>query len=86
MVNSIEILGAVFGVWGTLLLALRGPRAGWGFAAYLASNVAWLAFAWTHGHWALFAQTLAFMASSLFGLWVWLLKPALAAIDEIFEL
>jgi nicotinamide riboside transporter PnuC len=83
---AIEVIAAVFGVWGTALLALRGPRAGWGFVAYLVSNVAWLVFAWAYGHWGMFAQTLAFMASSLFGIWVWLLRPALDAVDQVFDL
>lgn len=71
----IEISAAVFGVLGTLLLALNGPRAGWGFVAYLVSNAGWIAFAWIHAHWALLAQQLAFTVSSLLGVWVWLVKP-----------
>lgn len=74
-VSFIELMGATFGVLGTLLLALNGPRAGWGFVAYLVSNGAWIWFAWIHGHWGLLAQQLAFTASSLLGVWVWLVKP-----------
>jgi hypothetical protein len=70
-----ELTGAAFGVLGTVLLALNGPRAGWGFVAYLASNAAWIGFAWIHGHWGLFAQQVAFTASSLLGVWVWLIRP-----------
>lgn len=83
---TLEIVAAIFGVWGTVLLAMKGPRAGWGFVAYLVSNVAWLVFAWANGHWAMFAQTLAFMASSIVGVWIWLLKPALDAVNEVFDL
>jgi hypothetical protein len=71
----IELAAAAFGVLGTVLLALNGPRAGWGFVAYLASNAGWIAFAWIHSHWGLLAQQLAFTVSSLLGVWVWLVKP-----------
>lgn len=70
---AIELAAAVFGVAGTFLLALNGPRAGWGFVAYLASNAGWIAFAWIQGHWGLLAQQIAFTAASLFGIWRWLL-------------
>jgi len=74
--TAIETAGAAFGVWGTVLLALKGPRAGWGFVAYLLSNACWIAFAWVHTHWGLLAQQLAFTATSALGAWVWLVKPA----------
>lgn len=73
----IEILAALCGIAGTVLLALNGKHAGWGFVAYLGSNAGWIAFAWLHSHWALLAQQLAFTASSALGIWVWLIKPAL---------
>lgn len=73
--NLIEFLAAAFGVLGTALLALNGPRAGWGFVAYLVSNAGWIAFAWTHGHWGLLAQQAIFTGTSLLGVWVWLLRP-----------
>lgn len=74
----LELIAATFGVLGTVLLALNGPRAGWGFVAYLVSNSGWIAFAWIHGHWGLLAQQVAFTASSLLGVWVWLVKPDIA--------
>jgi len=82
---TIEILAAAFGVLGTVLLALNGPRAGWGFVAYLVSNMAWLASSWMQGQWPLFAQQLAFLASSLLGTWLWLVRPRLRAIDQLFN-
>jgi nicotinamide riboside transporter PnuC len=72
---TIELAAAAFGVLGTLLLALNGPRAGWGFVAYLVSNAGWIWFAWSHGHFGLLAQQLAFTASSLLGIWVWMVRP-----------
>lgn len=77
----IELTAAAFGVLGTVLLALRGPRAGWGFVAYLVSNAGWIGFAWIHGHWGMLAQQLAFTVSSLVGVWVWLVKPMLDSLE-----
>jgi len=75
-IAAVEIAAAIFGVWGTVLLALKGPRAGWGFVAYLVSNACWIAFALAHQHWGLLAQQIAFTATSALGTWVWLIKPA----------
>jgi hypothetical protein len=71
----IEICAATAGVAGTWLLANKGPRAGWGFAAYLASNAGWLAFAWINNHWGMFLQQVAFTVVSLWGIWTWLIEP-----------
>lgn len=73
----IEIAAASAGILGSLLLALNGARAGWGFVAYLASNAGWIAFAILHDYSAMLVQQLAFSASSLLGIWVWLVRPAL---------
>jgi nicotinamide riboside transporter PnuC len=73
----IEIIAAVFGIVGTLLLATNGRFAGWGFIAFLVSNTGWLIFSYTHSHWAMFAQQVGFTISSLLGAWIWIVKPAL---------
>ena len=86
---ALEIAAAACGVLGTVLLALNGPRAGWGFVAYLASNAGWIWFAWWHGHWAMLVQQLAFTASSLLGIWLWLVRPwwqqQCALLDNVFD-
>jgi hypothetical protein len=80
-----DFAGLVFGVAGTLLLATKGRLAGWGFVAFLASNAGWLAFAQAHGHTKLLAQHVIFAASSLIGVYVWLIKDRLAAaLDRVF--
>ncbi len=71
----LEIISAAFGLIGTLLLALRGPRAGWGFVAYLVSNLGWLVFASRHAHWGLLAQYLGFLVTSVIGIYTWLIRP-----------
>ena len=74
--NLLQWAGAATGVAGTLLLALNGPWSKFGFLFYLASNACWIRFGMatkTHG---LTVQNLAFLASSLMGVWFWILKPA----------
>lgn len=75
------VVGAVsafFGIAGALLLAMPSFPA-WGFAAFLVSNLGWLVFSAANRHWTLFVQQLAFMGSSLLGLWNWWLAPLLLA-------
>ena len=74
----IETAAAVFGMLGAALLA-SAVHPGLGFAAFLVSNVGWLAFSAAHGHWRLFAQQCVFLLTSLVGLWTWWLAPLLAA-------
>lgn len=71
----IELLAAMAGLSGALLLALNGRRAGWGFALFTLSNCGWIAFAAMQGHWALLAQQLGFLVTSLIGCWVWVVGP-----------
>lgn len=73
----IEIIAAVFGIVGTLLLATNGRFAGWGFIAFLVSNTGWLMFSYTHAHWFMFAQQIGFTISSLLGAWIWIVRPAI---------
>jgi nicotinamide riboside transporter PnuC len=83
---SADFAGLLFGVLGTLLLATKSRVAGWGFVLFLASNAGWLVFAYEHGHSKLLAQHLVFAASSLLGVWVWLVQPRVkSAIQEITE-
>lgn len=77
--RAIEATGAFFGLLGTVLLAAKGEWSGWGFVAFLASNIGWLAFSWIRGHWFMFAQQAGFTLTSFYGIWVWLLQPMLAA-------
>jgi hypothetical protein len=78
---SADFAGLVCGVTGTLLLATKGRLAGWGFVAYLGSNLGWVVFAYEHGHTKLLAQHLIFAVSSSVGVWVWIVRPRLKAIS-----
>ena len=73
----IELLAAMAGLAGTLLLAVKSRFMGWAFVLYLVSNVGWIAFAAVHAHWGLLVQNVGFLVTSLIGCWVWLVKPAL---------
>ena len=73
----IEIIAAVFGIVGTLLLATNGRYAGYGFIAFLVSNAGWLSFSYAHAHWFMFTQQVGFTISSLIGAWIWIGKPAI---------
>lgn len=82
---AIEILAAAFGVAGTLLLAMKAKRAGWGFVAYLVSNSMAMVFFWIQQHWAMFAQQAVFLAISFIGIWVWLLRPRAAIFTSVYR-
>jgi hypothetical protein len=71
---------AFFGVAGTVLLALNGRRAGWGFVAFVASNAGWMTFAWIQSNWPLLTQYVAFTTSALLGIWLWLVRPRTKAL------
>lgn len=73
----IETFAALAGVTGAVLVAIPGLTA-WGFVAFLVSNIGWMRWSAGGGHWRMFAQQLVFLATSLLGLWNWLLSPILA--------
>jgi nicotinamide riboside transporter PnuC len=77
MGTAVEILAAATGLLGTLLLALRGPRAGWGFVLYLVSNAGWIWFAIQGHHVALLMQQVGFTATSAYGAYAWLWRDRL---------
>lgn len=64
---------------GALLLAMPSFP-GWGFGAFLVSNIGWLVFSAANRHWHQFVQQLVFLACSLLGLWNWWLAPLLAGV------
>jgi hypothetical protein len=71
--RAIEALAAIAGLVGAWLLAAKGEHAAWGWLAFLASNIGWIAFGWIRRHWFLLAQQVGFTASSVLGIWRWLL-------------
>jgi hypothetical protein len=71
--GPMECVAALAGLTGAALLALKGEHAGWGWAAFLVSNAGWIAFAIARRHWFLLLQQVGFTATSLLGIWSWLL-------------
>jgi len=72
---AVQYLAAAFGIAGAVALAIPGVDPALGFAAFLASNIGWLGFSASRRHWGLFAQQVAFLITSLVGLWNWWLGP-----------
>jgi hypothetical protein len=77
--NPDEALATASGLLGAFLLARKGKAAAYGWIAFLASNAAWLWFAWRAGHPGLFVQQIGFSITSCMGVWIWLLFPRSSA-------
>lgn len=73
--SVVEIIAAVFGIFGAVLLAIPHVHPVWGFAAFLASNLAAIAFNKRQGNRWILVQQRFFLLSSLAGLWNWWLGP-----------
>jgi len=73
----ISTFASLFGVAGALLLALPSYP-GWGFGAFLVSNIAWLTVSAWQRQWPLHVQQWVFLVTSLVGLWNWWLSALLA--------
>lgn len=71
----LEMLSAVTGLTGALLLALKCRFAPWAWAAWMVSNLGWIVFGLNAGHWGLVAQNAGFLITSGIGCWTWLLRP-----------
>lgn len=67
---------------GSLLLALKGKHAGWGWVLFALSNAGWIVFAQGYGHWFLLVQQIGFSITSLIGIWQYLFSPW---IDRVFQ-
>lgn len=75
VLQVIEWLAALSGIAGSWLLAVNGRRAGWGFLLFLISNGFWLYYGSATGACGLVTQQIFFTASSLFGIYRWLIAP-----------
>lgn len=71
----VELFAAACGLLGSLLLALKGRVAPWGWAFFALSNIGWIAFAYGHSHWFLLVQQIGFSITSAVGIWKWLIQP-----------
>lgn len=64
----LEWAGAMLGIAGSALLA---AKIGWGFAAFLTSNLLWIAFGLKQRTWGLLTMQGFFTATSVAGLVNW---------------
>jgi hypothetical protein len=68
----VEWSGAILGLIGSLLLALKLDISGYGFIAFLVSNVCWLYFGIRNRAWGLVTMQAGFTVTSLMGIYNWL--------------
>ena len=78
----VELFATACGLLGSLVLALKGRNAAWGWVLFALSNAGWLVFGYGHGHWLFFVQQIGFSITSAIGIWNWLIAPR---IEKWFE-
>jgi hypothetical protein len=66
-----EWAGMATGLLGAGLLAADTSWSWFGFALFLASNIAWIGFACQKRHWGLLLMQVGFTCTSLLGLYRW---------------
>lgn len=69
----LEWAGAITGVIGAGLLATNSAISGFGFIAFLISNLFWIAFAINKRSFGLLSMQVLFTATSLLGVYRWLI-------------
>jgi nicotinamide riboside transporter PnuC len=80
----VEVIAACCGLLGSLLLALKGSTARWGWLLFFVSNIGWITFSFGFGHWFLLIQQLGFTVTSVIGIWKWLIQPVVdKKLDEV---
>ena len=72
MTRFVEWFGATAGVIGALMLASNTTWSGYGWLAFLASNIAWFAYAAMQGVKSMLLMQLVFATTSLIGIYRWL--------------
>ena len=70
--DTLQWLGCITGVAGSLLLALNTRQSGWGFVLFLVSNGFWAAYGFQTGAFGLLAMQGVFTITSLIGIQRWL--------------
>lgn len=80
----LELFSTSCALLGSLVLALKGRRAGWGWVLFACSNAGWIVFADGHGHWFFLLQQIGFSVTSAIGIWRYLIKPPAAGVFASF--
>lgn len=78
----VEMASMLLALSGSLLWALKGPRAAWGWILFTLANIGWIAFAYGNRHPYMLLQYIGFTVTSVIGTWNYLVVPAL---DEMFD-
>jgi len=65
--------GAFMGLLGAALLATNSDISGWGFVAFLVSNLFWIAFGVLNKTYGLLLMQTGFTLTSILGVYRWLL-------------
>lgn len=73
-IKVLEWGGTATGILGAALLALNNNASGWGFVAFLASNLFWMAFGFRQRAHGLVTMQVVFTATSVAGIHNWLLR------------
>lgn len=76
--NPHQAAGCALGLTGAFLLACKARWSSLGWLAFLASNAVWIYYAWHRDIPGLLVQQIGFTATSLLGIWTWLIKPQIA--------
>lgn len=75
MTEILEWTGCFTGLGGSALLATNSRYSAWGWVLFILSNAAWIAYGLLKGANGLVAQQIGFTATSLIGIWKWLVIP-----------
>ena len=70
--ETFEWAGSLTGLAGAGLLAMNTAWSGYGFLAFLISNLCWIAYGRMAGAKGLITMQLGFTVTSLVGIWRWL--------------
>ncbi|WP_341744713.1 nicotinamide mononucleotide transporter [Azonexus hydrophilus] len=71
--KAIEWVGSITGLVGAGLLATNSPLSGYGFVAFLASNLCWFIFGYKTRAYGLLVMQVGFTLTSILGIWRWLI-------------
>jgi len=69
LIDALEWVGSLLGLLGAFLLATHTRLSRYGWLAFLAANLAMIAFALGIGRYGLLVQQVGFMGTSLLGLY-----------------
>lgn len=73
----VEWIGAIAGIAGTLLIASNTPASKWGWPLWIVSSVSLMYVASLQGLAGVQTQQLVYTGFNLFGVWRWLIAPAI---------